>query len=378
MIASEPDAHSNPKEGITMLFTDERFERMLSQCGIVLGKDITLGPGIKPIDVFGDRIRVGDGFVTRKWDAPSLKNLFSKLARSKLYLVGFLGPNAPRNDSAVQTAEKIAEHYNLGADFHYAMLGDSRAYTCADWRHVGNLDDAQEMKFERIAQKLQLKKGDAVLDVGGGFGSLARYIAKRYEVEVHVTTISKSQKTAGEEHCKGIPVTFHLLDYRDMDIDSFGGKEFRKIVSVGMFEHVGHKSYNLFMQKMAEMLSDDGIFLLHTIFGRDQSICPWINERIFPGGELPTPAEIEESSMRFGLTSRDVEEIGRYYTPTLWAWWNNLQENMSALSSKYPEEVFRMYNFYLHYCAILFQIDVIGVRQTVFTKMGAPEYVRTI
>jgi len=227
-------------------------------------------------------------------------------------------------------------------------------YSCAYWKDVKdphNIDAAQIAKLDLICKKLKLKRGDKVLDIGCGWGAMARYAAKKYGAIVTGITISKEQLAYAKEKSKGLSCTFILEDYRVFAKECKDkGITFDAIISVGMFEHVGYKNYATFLKAANQLLKDDGLFLLHTI-GNTVSVkhCdPWFDKYIFPNGMLPSIAQIAKASENLFVVE-DWHNFGPYYEKTLLAWfarfdnaWSQLQKN-----PKYDERFYRMWKYYL-------------------------------
>jgi len=177
-----------------------------------------------------------------------------------------------------------------------------------------------------------------------------QHAAKHYAVEVVGVTISKEQQKLALARCEGLPVKVELKDYRALN------GQFDKVVSVGMFEHVGEKNYRTYFQTVSRLLTDDGLFLLHTIGNhkRNGSLDPWIDRYIFPNGKLPSAREITESLEGIFLLE-DWHNFGRDYDRTLMAWWHNFENAWPALESRYGRRFYRMWKYYLHSCAGFFR-----------------------
>ncbi len=211
----------------------------------------------------------GEAYMDGWWDCEALDQLIDRLLRSKLdenfktvVLVIAALKAKLMNRQSIKRAYQVGEqHYNAGNDLYRLMLDERMIYSCAYWKNAGNLNEAQEHKLDLTCRKLRLEKGQKVLDIGCGWGGTARFMAERYGVEVVGVTISTEQAKLAKENCAGLPVDIRVQDYRTLD-----GK-FDRIVSIGMFEHVGYKNYQTYFSKVAELLDDEGIFLLHTIGG---------------------------------------------------------------------------------------------------------------
>ena len=233
------------------------------------------------------------------------------------------------------------------------------------WKEAKTLAAAQEAKLELVCKKMSLEPGMKVLDIGCGWGSFALYAAEHYGVEVVGITVSKEQVTLANERGQGLPVTFRLQDYRDVT------EPFDRIVSLGMFEHVGYKNYRDYMKAAARCLKDDGLFLLHTIgwIKSETSLDPWIHKYIFPNGMLPSLAQISKASEEL-FVMEDIHSFGTDYDKTLMAWHENFEEHWPELKDKYDERFYRMWRYYLLVCAGSFRARKNQLWQIVFSKNG--------
>ncbi len=271
------------------------------------------------------------------------------------------------------------EHYDLGNDLYEAMLDKRLVYTCAYWKDVpvttaAGLDQAQENKLRLICEKLRLKPGQRVLDIGCGWGSFAKFAAEEYGVSVVGITVSKEQVALGMELCKGLPVELKLMDYRDLPkhyAEGKNGGKFDHIVSIGMFEHVGPKNYQVYMETARKVLKPEGLFLLHTIGGGGAD--PWLNKYIFPGGYLPRVEEISTAA-KFSFIMEDWHNFGAYYDLTLCAWYENFEKAWPQLkaSGKYTDRFYRMWRYYLLLCAAAFRVRNTQLWQIVLSPNGVP------
>jgi cyclopropane-fatty-acyl-phospholipid synthase len=246
-------------------------------------------------------------------------------------------------------------------------INKNMIYSCAYWQDASTLDQAQENKLDLICKKLQLKPGMKLLDIGCGWGGLARYAAEHYGAHVTGVTISKEQAHFAQEFCKGLPVTILVRDYRDVH-DTFD-----RIVSVGMFEHVGYKNYREFMELVHRCLKDNGLFLLHTI-GGNASVTSgdlWITKYIFPNSMLPSLQQISAASEGLFIME-DWHNFGNEYDRTLMNWYERFNKNWHQLKATYGERFYRMWKYYLLSCAGLFRARKAQLWQVVFSKRGVP------
>ncbi|BCU55852.1 cyclopropane fatty acyl phospholipid synthase [Enterobacter kobei] len=255
------------------------------------------------------------------------------------------------------------EHYDLGNDLFSRMLDPQMQYSCAYWKDASTLEDAQLAKLKLICEKLQLKPGQRVLDIGCGWGGLAQYMALHYGVSVVGVTISAEQQKMAQERCRDLDVTILLQDYRDLN------EQFDRIVSVGMFEHVGPKNYATYFDVVDRNLKPDGLFLLHTIGSNktDHRVDPWINKYIFPNGCLPSVRQIATASEPH-FVMEDWHNFGADYDTTLMAWHSRFQATWPEIAGNYSERFKRMFSYYLNACAGAFRARDIQLWQVVFSR----------
>ncbi len=256
-------------------------------------------------------------------------------------------------------------HYDIGADLYDKMLDRRKIYSSAYWQGAKTLDKAQKNKLDLIFKKIGLKQGMKLLDIGCGWGSLAKYAAQKFDCEVLGITVSKDQYQYARQSCHGLPVKIKLLDYRDLR------GSFDRIVSVGMFEHVGYKNYRHYMTAVHSCLKEDGLFLLHTI-GNNQSdtrIDPWIQRYIFPNAVLPSIKQIGGAIERLFIME-DWHNFGPDYDKTLMAWFQNFNRHWGTLKKRYDERFYRMWKYYLLSCAGAFRARALQLWQIVLSKNG--------
>lgn len=241
-------------------------------------------------------------------------------------------------------------------------------YSCAYWNEVATLSEAQEQKLKLICEKLHLKPGQKVLDIGCGWGGFAYYAAQNYKVNVVGITLSKEQQQIAEKYCNGLNVEIRLQDYRDLN------EQFDRIVSIGMLEHVGHKNYAAFMEIINRNLTDSGICLLHFIAGNETQLTldPWINKYIFPNGVIPSMTQIGKA-MENQLVIEDLQNIGLQYDYTLMAWYHNFVEAWPELKENYKDTFYRMWSYYLLCSAASFRCRRLNLWQIVTRKPGPLE-----
>ncbi|ODT81442.1 MAG: cyclopropane-fatty-acyl-phospholipid synthase [Pelagibacterium sp. SCN 64-44] len=266
-----------------------------------------------------------------------------------------------------RSKRNVAHHYDLNGRLYDLFLDSDRQYSCAYFeRENDTLDAAQLAKKRHLAAKLLVNRGARVLDIGCGWGGLARYISRQYGAEVTGITLSEEQLAYARSSKTALSATadvdFRLIDYRDVE------GPFDRIVSVGMFEHVGARHYDEFFGKCRELLTEDGVFLLHSIgrFDPPDFTNPWIAKYIFPGGYIPALSEVLAAIERSGLVVTDIEILRLHYAETLKHWRERFLAARTAAADLYDERFVRMWEFYLagsemafrHQGMMVFQIQV--------------------
>jgi cyclopropane-fatty-acyl-phospholipid synthase len=326
----------------------------------------------------------GEAYMLGYWDSPQLDDMFYRLLSAdinekigtivKMKFVGEVLRHRLFNLQKSSRAYEVAlKHYDIGNDLFSKMLDSSMSYSCGFWENATNLEQAQFQKLDMICRKLELKAGEHVLEIGCGWGGLAYHAAKHYGVKVTGITVSKEQQALAQEKCKGLPVAIELVDYRELT-----GK-FDKIVSVGMFEHVGQKNYRTYFKKAYDCLNDDGLFLLHSIgdYVTAYKTDAWIEKYIFPNGKLPSAKEISIAIERKFIVE-DWHNFGPDYDTTLMAWWSNFEQAWPELQDKYDATFYRMWKYYLFSCAGYFRSKQGQLWQIVLGKRNRVQTYRSI
>ena len=249
---------------------------------------------------------------------------------------------------AARSKSNVAHHYDLSGELYELFLDTDRQYSCAYWSHEGmTLEQAQEAKKQHIARKLLLQPGMRVLDIGCGWGGMALTLARDYGVRVVGVTLSEEQLKIARSRAQaeGLAgqVEFHLMDYRKIE------GPFDRIVSVGMFEHVGVPQYQTFFNKVRDLLTEDGVALIHTIGqnGVPQASSSWILKYIFPGGYTPALSDTAPRIEKAGLWVEDIEFLRLHYAKTLAAWHDRFMANIYRLPPAMDDRFRRMWRFYL-------------------------------
>lgn len=325
---------------------------------------------------------LGETYMDGGWDCERVDELVCRIVRAGLEdkvressrLAFQVLRNRLTNPQTIRRSLEVGRrHYDIGNELYSIMLDDEMTYSCGYWRDADTLDEAQQAKLNLICNKIGLEKGMRVLDIGCGWGSLARHAARHFGVEVVGITISKEQVTLAKERCRGLPIEIRLQDYRNVD------ERFDRVVSIGMFEHVGPKNYKEYMQKMHECLADGGMAMLHTIVNNTTkpSVDPWIEKYIFPKSKLPSLMEIMTSAEGLFVVE-DCHNFGTDYDRTLMAWHRNFNTGWDRLKDRYDDRFRRMWNYYLLSCAGTFRARDIQLWQIVLSKGGLPGGYRSI
>lgn len=315
---------------------------------------------------------LGESYMDGWWDCERLDIFFQRVLKHQLdqklphHFKDTLRIAAARltNLQSKKRAWMVGkEHYDLGNDLFSLMLDPFMQYSCGYWKSAQTLEEAQQAKLTLICEKLKLKPGMKLLDIGCGWGGLAEFAARHYGVTVDGVTISAEQQKMAQQRCAGLDVNILLQDYRDLD------NQYDRIVSVGMFEHVGPKNYATYFNVVDRNLKPDGLFLLHTIgaIKTDMHVDPWIDKYIFPNGCLPSVRHIAQASEAHFIME-DWHNFGADYDTTLMAWYARFLQAWPQLAEKYGERFKRMFTYYLNACAGAFRARDIQLWQVVFSR----------
>ena len=332
---------------VAIRFTDKRVPR-----------DIVSDPRLGAGEAFiAGRIVIEQGYVmefvqlvqaNRKWEQNIELGTPGALSRLRARMTALARSfNKPGSSKS-----NVAHHYDIGNDLYRLMLDEEHMqYSCAYWPSDDiSLADAQEAKLAHIAAKLALQPGQQVLDIGCGWGGMAIYLAGHCDVQVTGITLSEEQLALARERAEAAGVadrlTFELVDYRDL---ASSGRTFDRIVSVGMFEHVGVPQFETFFRSCANLLTPEGVMLMHTIGRLDPPgwTDAFTDKYIFPGGYIPALSETVAASEKVRLMVTDVEILRLHYAKTLREWYRRCMENREAIIAMYDESFFRMWTFYL-------------------------------
>jgi cyclopropane-fatty-acyl-phospholipid synthase len=324
------DVKVNGRRPFDIQVHDERlYDRVLRQG--------TLGLGEAYMDGWWDAKRVDD-FITKVLAA----NLEEKIRVNPVMAWHYAKGTLLNRQTLLRARRNASHHYDIGNDLYERMLDKRLTYSCAYWQDATTLDEAQEAKLDLVCRKLHLKPGMTLLDIGCGWGSFSEYAARKYKVTVTGITPAAEQVKLAKQRTKGLPVKILKRDYRTMT------GSFDRIVSIGMLEHVGYKNYPRFFKRCQKLLKPDGLMLHHVIGGNysRHATDPWIDKYIFPGGVLPSLAQLSRAiENRFII--EDVHNFGPYYDQTLMAWHDNFVSHYPEISDRYDERFYRMWTYYL-------------------------------
>lgn len=358
----------------------QRIERLLASADVVVN-------GSRPWDLrvnnpkFYQRVLAqgslgfGESYMDGWWDSYSPDQLLTRIIRAGLdqqvkslaVVYDALRAKLFNRQSRRRSFEVGERHYNIGNDLYRKMLDARMIYSCGYWKNAENLDQAQEHKLDLSCRKLDLRPGQRVLDIGCGWGGTARYMVETFGVEVAGVTVSCAQAELAREACRGLPVDILLQDYREVK------GTFDRVISIGMFEHVGYKNYRRFFSKVAELLKEDGLFLLHTIGKNttDVKTDPWIERYIFPNGMLPSANQIT-AGFEGVFVLEDWHNFGADYDRTLMAWYDNFNAAWPELQNNYDDRFRRMWSYYLNCSAASFRARDCQLWQLVLSRQGIP------
>lgn len=328
-----------------------------------IGRNITLGFGEAymngDIDVEGDLAMIGRM-------ATENKRAMGVLSRLRALNTRKLQPNTKRHQ-----AKQIQHHYDLGNEFYRLWLDETMTYSCAYFKSpTDSLELAQRQKLEHVLRKLQLAPGMHLLDIGSGWGELLITAVQQYGVIGHGITLSEEQFKRSLERARELgledKLTFELINYQDLAKQDL---QYDRVVSVGMFEHVGRKNQEAYFRAVDKLLKPGGITVLHTISNQtDEPSDPWIDRYIFPGGHLPSVASIVEQYPRYDWQLLDYENLRLHYAMTLNIWRNRFENHKDEVIRMYDQKFYRMWRLYLAGSESGFRWGDLGLSQFVFSK----------
>jgi len=321
----------------------------------------------------------GEAYMDGWWDSDRVDELMCRMLKNGLYyelmypwnrLINYIQFELFNLQTSARAFQIGEQHYDQGNALFESFLDPTMNYSCGYWKDAKDLNEAQIHKMDLIGRKLKLQPGMRVLDIGCGWGGLCKYLAQNFGVECVGITVSKEGADVAQERCKGLPVDIRVQDYREVT------EKFDRIVSVGMFEHVGRRNYRTFFDVCQRCLPDHGLFLLHTIAVDSKevpSIEPWFNTYIFPNGILPNPRNITDSIEDL-FTIEDWHNFGDSYDKTLQAWHANFVKNWPTIEHMFkdPARFYRMWTYYLQISAGGFRSRKYQLWQIALSKKGIP------
>ena len=349
----------NPKKKnpLTLKLLDKKLHyKLLLNPDLYFGEAYADGSLVIENGTLTDFLSMALQNIGRQEDMSYFTKVLNEIRRSYRYLTNF--------NFIKKSKMNVSHHYDLSDDLYDLFLDEKRQYSCAYFKNENeSLEAAQNNKIDHIIKKLNLKFSQKVLDIGSGWGALAIDIAKKTQCQVLGITLSESQFEYSKKKAKEMnmdnQVEFRICDYREVK------EKFDRIVSVGMFEHVGRKFYRTFFEKICDILNKDGIALLHTIgsVNPPRQPQPWITRYIFPGGYTPSLSQMTIPIEKSGLILSDLEIIRMHYSHTLRHWKENFIKNKDKALKMFDEKFVRMWEFYLTSCETAFRW---GDHQVVF------------
>ena len=318
-------------------------------------------------------LAVGEGYMDGllRVDEEQLPLLFELIARNQPS-TAHRQPARRASSRRLVQRRNIATHYDVGNAYYRLFLDPTQIYSCAYFTHEGvGLEEAQYAKVDYLLRKLQIGPGMTMLDIGCGWGYLAVAAAKQYGAKVLGITLSSEQLRGARELAEreGVAdlVRFELINYQDVE------GEFDRVISVGMFEHVGRGNRDQYFAAVKRLLVQGGVSVLHTITQQQpRRVDAWVDKYVFPGGYLPLVAEIEEGLASHGLWSVDRENLWQHYAETLRLWRENHRRNREAITTMFDGRFYRMRDLWLAGSEAGFRHGQLGLTQVIFTN-GKPQ-----
>jgi len=349
------------KESITLKLLDKNLNyKLLFHPDLYLGEAYTNGKVIIENGTLTEFLSIVLINIGRN-EINIFSKIINKIKGSYRYFTKF--------NFAHKSKKNVSHHYDISEDLYNLFLDQKRQYSCGYFKNDDDsLEVAQINKINHIIKKLNIKPNQKVLDIGSGWGSLAIDIAKAANCEVIGITLSENQLKYSIAKAKEMnlenQVSFRLTDYRELN------EKFDRVVSVGMFEHVGRKFYNKFFSEVDKLLKNDGVALIHTIgsVNTPRDPHPWITKYIFPGGYTPSLSEISKAVEKSGLIASDIEVLRMHYSHTLRHWKERFTSNKVKAIDMFDEKFFRMWEFYLTGCEMAFKWGDQVVFQLQLTK----------
>ena len=336
-----------------------KFNKSIPKTKLLTSTSLALGEAYmdKDLEIEGDLYYALDHFLGQLGKFSTDENALKKIMHSSV--------------SKKNQEKEVTSHYDIGNDFYRLWLDETMSYSCGYFRHPDDtLYQAQVNKVDYILEKLNLKEGMTLLDIGCGWGFLLIEAAKKYKIKGVGITLSHEQCKEFERRIQeeGLQdqLKVELMDYRDLPKS---GYTFDRVVSVGMVEHVGRANYQLFNDCVKAVLKDGGTFLLHFISAlKEHAGDPWIKKYIFPGGTVPSLREMVSCMAEDDFHIMDIENLRLHYNKTLLCWADNFHRHMEEEKKMFDERFLRMWDLYLNACAATFHNGIIDIHQIVATK----------
>ena len=349
------------KNPIQIKILDKQLHfKLLIQPDLYLGEAYTEGKIVIENGTLTDFLDIALMNIGRK-DINIISYLINKFRGSYRYLTNF--------NFIKKSKMNVAHHYDVSNELYFLFLDPLKQYSCGYFKDANDtLEQAQINKINHIIKKLDIRPNQKILDIGCGWGYLAMEIAKQKNCQVTGVTLSENQYNHAKQKIKeqglGNQVEIKLVDYRELD------EKFDRVVSVGMFEHVGRKFYNIFFKKVFDLLNDKGVALIHTIGSVDapRDPQPWITKYIFPGGYTPSLSQIMTPIEKSGLIVSDLEVLKIHYAHTLRHWKERFFKNKDKVLEMFDKKFYRMYEFYLASCEAAFKFGDQVVYQIQLSK----------
>ena len=335
------------------------FKKPISKTALLTSTSLALGEAYMDgdLEIEGDLYYALDHFLGQMGKFSANASALKKLVHSSV--------------SKKNQKKEVTSHYDIGNDFYKLWLDETMSYSCGYFKNPDDtLYQAQVNKVDYILQKLNLKEGMTLLDVGCGWGYLLMEAAKKYKIKGVGITLSQEQYTEFNRRIRqeGLQESLkvQIMDYRDLPQS---GYIFDRVVSVGMAEHVGRPNYQLFISCVSQVLKEGGVFLLHFISAlKEHAGDPWIKKYIFPGGTVPSLREMISCMAEDDFHIMDVENLRLHYNKTLLCWAENFHRHLAQEQTMFDERFLRMWDLYLNACAATFHNGIIDLHQILATK----------
>ena len=336
-----------------------QFNKEISLSDLATSTSLALGEAYMnhDLEVEGDLYNALDHFLGQMGKFSADHNALKKLIHTS---------TAKKNQQ-----KEVSSHYDIGNDFYKLWLDETLSYSCGYFLHEDDtLYQAQKNKVDYILEKLYLKEGMTLLDIGCGWGFLLIESAKKYKIKGTGITLSEEQYKECQKRIKEEGLSDYLevklMDYRDLPSD---GKMYDRVVSVGMLEHVGRENYQLYLDCVSKVMKDGGLFLLHFISAlKEHPGDPWIKKYIFPGGSVPSLREVMNCMAEDNFHTQDIEDLRLHYNRTLLCWEKNFKDHIEEAHTMFDERFLRMWDMYLSACAATFHNGIIDIHQILMTK----------